>query len=399
MKIKVLIVSFNYNKESPGGAAKSFLNIVENLKELKEFEIETLTLKSINKNFNPFGLSYYLYIINVLRKVNKIKPHIMITQTGLAFVSILASRIKNIPIINIIRDNSLICPKFVDIVDYGISCSALIDRKTCYKCINYWRSLSVFIGDNAKGRIGSFKILFSTIAYKLRYFICRINIFFFNRATVNLVASPLMKSFLSNQINPKTLEIINITPIKRKETELNIKKKKQFIFIIPSYKSSHKGLDFILRLSKNLPENYKILIVGNKLAKNVLEKGDSSKITNLGHVKKEKLDKLYKESVVTLVPSFYNEAFGRIVVESILNGTQVVSSPQCGASSFFRNDEFLQIQPLKLDLWTQALNEMISNPYNFTKEDVDSAYDKFSMEKNKNDFKNLIKSLISNKKI
>ena len=113
------------------------------------------------------------------------------------------------------------------------------------------------------------------------------------------------------------------------------------------------------------------------------------------NIKQQKLDELYKESIVTLVPSFCNEAFGRIIIESLLNGTQVISSPNCGANSFFKSEKFLQQHPLKLKSWINAIKEMTSNPYKITEEEVISIYDKFSMEKSKNDFKNLIKGLIT----
>jgi glycosyltransferase involved in cell wall biosynthesis len=393
--IKILTVGFYYTKESTGGAAKSFLNIVENLKSVKEFDVESFTLKNKRRRLNPFGIVLYLYFPKILRKVNKFKPHIIITQTGAAFSSILTSRIKKIPIINIIRDTHLICPKYVDIIEYGVSCKALIDKKTCYKCINYWRSLRILIGNRPNNWQKSYKAIISTISYKIRYFICKINIFIFNQSTLNLVASNIMKSFLSNQIDPKKLKIINITPIKRKELKHTLEKKNQLIFLVPSYNASHKGLDFVLKLSKKIPDNYKILIVGNKLTKKVLAKGNESKIINLGHVKQEILDELYKESIITLVPSFYNEAFGRIIIESLLNGTQVISSPNCGANSFFKSEKFLQQHPLKLKSWINAIKEMTSNPYRITEEEVISIYDKFSMEKSKNDFKNLIKGLIT----
>ena len=97
---------------------------------------------------------------------------------------------------------------------------------------------------------------------------------------------------------------------------------------------------------------------------------------------------MYKESIVTLVPSFINEAFGRIIIESLLNGTQVITSPNCGASSFFENKKFLQQQPLKLNLWIQAITDVINEPYKITEEDSISIYEKFSTEKSKTDFIN-----------
>ncbi len=392
--IKILIVSFNYFQKSPGGAAKSFLNIIENLKSTKEFELDFLVLKDIRESLNPFGISLYFYFFNVLRRINKFKPQLILTQTGATFGSVLASRITKTPIINIIRDTHLICPKYNDIIDYGVSCKGLINRSSCYNCINYWRTLRVLIGNKPINWQHSYKAVISTVGYKLRYLICKINISIFNKSTINLIASNLMKSFLLTQIESNKLEILNITPIQKRNFEGAIEKKNQLIFIIPRYNSSHKGLDFVLKLSKHIPQNYKILIVGNKLSEKQLVRGKNSNIINLDHVSPEELDRLYKESKITLVPSFYNEAFGRIIIESVLNGTQVISSPNCGASFFFENVEFIKQVPLKLKFWNKAINDVISNPYKITAKDINLINKKFSMQKSKNDFKDLIHRLL-----
>jgi len=392
--IKILIVSFYYTQKSPGGAAKSFLNITENLKSIKELELEFLNLKDIKKSLNPLGISHYFYFFNVLRRVNRFKPHIILTQTSAAFGSILASRVKKTPIINIIRDSHLICPKHNDIIEYGVSCKGLIDRNTCYNCINYWRTLRVLIGNKSINWQYSYKAVISTIGYKLRYLICKINIFIFNQSTINLIASNLTKSFLLTQIESNKLEILNITPIKRRNFARAIEKKNQFIFIIPSYDSSHKGLDFVLKLSKHIPHNYKILIVGNKLSEKQLARGKQSNIINLDQIGPEKLNRLYKESKITLVPSFYNEAFGRIIIESLVNKTPVISSPNCGANSFFIEKDFLKVVPLKLSLWLEAINDTTRRSHKITENDLKDIYNQFSIEQSIEDILKVIKQIL-----
>ena len=55
----------------------------------------------------------------------------------------------------------------------------------------------------------------------------------------------------------------NVTPIRDANTVISpIKKETQLLFIIPSYEASYKGLDFVLKLSQFIPEDYKIVIVG-----------------------------------------------------------------------------------------------------------------------------------------
>lgn len=396
--IKILAVSFPYDKTSPGGAAKSFLNIIEGLNRTKNFRVERLSIKSIKKILNPFELTLYLNIPKIIKTINKVKPHIILTQTGPTLATIIAARIKKTPIINIIRDPNLICPKNVNIINYGKACRGLINKKICYDCINYWRTLRVLIGNKPRGWQYGLKSEIASIGYKIRYYLCKNNIFLFNKAVVNLVASELMKSFLSTQINPEKLNVANITPIKERKFDDNlVKKKKQLIFIIPRYDASHKGLDFILRLSRHLPNGYKIIIVGG-LIDPAKFKGNKSKISNIGYVTRKKIDDLYKHSEITLVPSFFTEAFGRVIVESILNQTPVISSPNCGANFYFQNKPFLKMLPLDISLWINEINYMIENPYRITMEDTTQINELFSIEKSIDDFSNLIKQILFKRK-
>ena len=208
-----------------------------------------------------------------------------------------------------------------------------------------------------------------------------------------VIASELMKNILSNHIDKDKMKIINITPIKRSLSTDSIRKN-QLLFVIPSFEASHKGLDFISRLSKLIPIDYKILIVGGKLPLSELGLS-SSKIINYGQVSKTELDSIYQQSKITLVPTFCNEAFGRVIIESIGNKTPVISSPNCGANSSFKNKDFLAVVPLKISLWVNKINELIENPPEITIIDINSLYEQFSLSKSKKDFSDLIKSMLN----
>ena len=394
--IKILTITFHYEARTAGGASKSFLKIIEGLNQSKEFKIEALTFtirKNLVKLYKPFGVGYFAYIPKIVKKINNFKPRIIITQTALALPSIISGKIKNIPVINIIRDPSLICPKYLDIIDYGNSCPGLKSKKICYSCIDNWRTLRVLLGNRPKGWQNSLKSVSSTLVYKILYFICRMQLYVYNKASMNLVASNLMKSILSNNLSSEKTKVLNITPIEKKEIPSSISKKNQLLFLIPSYDASHKGLNFVLSLSKYIPNNYKIVIAGKILAPNKI-KEFRSKIINYGFSTGKKLDYLFQSSKITLVPTFCNEAFGRIIIESIINKTPVISSPNCGANSFIENKDYLATVPLKISLWIHKINEIIENPPLIATNDINFLYDQFSINKSKLEFTDLIKSLI-----
>jgi len=126
-----------------------------------------------------------------------------------------------------------------------------------------------------------------------------------------------------------------MTPLKIRNINLLAQKKNQFLFVIPSYEASHKGVDFILRLTRFIPDDYKMIIVGGLIPNSRLD-GILSKVINLGPVNSDELDSLYRSSKNKLVPSFFTEAFGRVIIESIVNGTSVIRSPNLGQITFYR---------------------------------------------------------------
>lgn len=95
--IKILVVTVPYEKTSAGGAAKSFLNIFNGLKENKEFQLKILALntnKLIKKFLNPLGVGYFVFIPKILKIINKFKPNIIITQSRITFPAIASANIQ-----------------------------------------------------------------------------------------------------------------------------------------------------------------------------------------------------------------------------------------------------------------------------------------------------------------
>lgn len=377
-----------------GGASKSITNIVNSLKDIKGIQIKTLIQRFRNKFLKSLDLDSYLLISRIIRNILRFKPDVIITQDRIAFPTIIISKIMKIPVIYIVRSPTEFCPKYVDIVEYGKACSGINNKKQCFKCIGKWRTLRILIGNRPKGSEYSIKTSLLNVFYKIRYFICLFNLYVMDKANIILVASTLMKKYFSYKINQDKIKIINITPIQTFESNGVISKKKQLMFIRTHYDASHKGLDFILKLSKYIPEDYHILIVGGCKDN---WKGKSPKIINLEYVSSKKiLNKMFAESVITLVPSFFTEAFGRIIPESLENKTPVIASPQCGANEFFNDNDFLKIVPLKLDLWLKEIKEMNKKSHVITDANVSQIYEQFSLEKSKKDFIKIIKMVLVN---
>jgi len=380
---------------SIGGAGKSFLKMIEGLQASDQYQIDRLLIgieKKLRKIYNLYGIGYYTLIPKIMKSIRKNKPQIILVQTGLALPTIIAGYLTKVPVINMIRDPVLICPKNVDIFNYGTACKGLINKKTCDDCINRWRTLREIIGNKPPKWRFTLKSILTTIGYKARYYVSRFNLYLFNYATINIVACNLMKSILSSNLNPNKIKVMNITPIMRKDIPKDLKKENNILFLIPKSDPSPKGLEFVLRLSKRIPANYKILIVGKILPKLKTAKYNT-KILNIERVSGKDLDKLYQTAKLTLMPTFATEPFGRVIPESILNNTPVISAPHCGANEFFQNKDFVKIVPLKQNLWAKAIKEMIENIPIISNSDIKRILNQFSIEKCINDFTLLVNRL------
>jgi len=419
MKLRVLITSDRYSKKFSGGAYKSLRIIVKGLLEQKDLSLKILARENskeqndnlsliplnplislfqtkLQKTLRALGSDYYLYTLQILKEINNFKPHIIITQRDVAFPTIFCANITKTPVIYIVRDTINFCPKHVDIFQYGQSCPEFGKKKNCHNCINKWRTLRVYLGDKTKGWEKSLKAKIYTVFYKFRYYLVRLNFRLMNKA-INVLASPWLKETLSKTIKSDNIFVKNITPIQKiDETSIEVGKtiknkvdsiKNPILFITPSFKGYQKGENFVLKLADNLPEKSMILIVGKKMKLNESIKG----VLNLGFVSSNVLNYIYKKSKLTLVPSFLTDTFGRIAIESLINKTPVIASPNCGVHSFFKEKKFLKILPLKLDLWEKGINEMIKNPPTISEKDINQIYEQFSVNKSKNDFINLIK--------
>ena len=390
--MKILTIT-GYFEE--GGASKSIANIINSLKDMKTIQIKTITQKIQNKLLASITLDSYLSIPIIIKDILRFKPDIIITQDGIAFPTILISKIMKIPVIHIIRSTVDFCPKYVDIIDYGKACSGINNRKQCFKCIDKWRTLRIMIGNRPKGSEHSIKTSLINVLYKIRYFVCLFNLYLTKKTNINLVASNLMIDYFSHKINQNKFKIINITPIQKVIVDIE-PKQKHLLFIRTDYETSHKGLDFIKRLSKYTPNQCWIIVVGGN-NDDIYEVGYLN-IIYLDHISSKRIfNEVLSESMITLVPTFCTEAFGRIIPESLVNRTPVISSPQCGANQFFEGiNDAVRVVPLKLNLWIKEIEDIIHNPPFINNKFVNYIYRQFSLKKSKEDFIKVINKVLVN---
>lgn len=116
--------------------------------------------------------------------------------------------------------------------------------------------------------------------------------------------------------------IYNIADFDKNKISANITKDIDVLFV--GKPSIGKGIRLLNEIQKEIEERklqYKIKIVGGS-----------------GFVSPSDLPKLYKSAKITIVPSHWEEPFGRVALESLANGTPVLTTDKGGLPEIVENN-------------------------------------------------------------
>lgn len=170
----------------------------------------------------------------------------------------------------------------------------------------------------------------------------------------------------------------NIVKINNPLTIANIGKnsnlKNKIISITCRYSINHKGLDFLLQIGKNIPDDWKIAIAGTGSKKEVKEfkrliasHNISSKIILRGAISGEQLCKHYRESSVYIMTSRW-EGMPLVLAEAMSFGLPIISFDNSGANEVLDNGKYgLLVEQGNVENFSKELNRMISS-YELRKE-------------------------------
>ncbi len=125
-----------------------------------------------------------------------------------------------------------------------------------------------------------------------------------------------------------------------------------------------KGVEKVLKCAKHLPhrrfqlvetwpipsEEYKKLIEQIHLLPNVALRKHT-----------EDMKQIYENSSLLLMPSRWEEAFGRVIVEANINGIPVIASNVGGISEALGNGGKLLTRNASIQTWIEAIEELLTN--------------------------------------
>lgn len=149
-------------------------------------------------------------------------------------------------------------------------------------------------------------------------------------------------------------------PSLKKVKNFNHKKKKQIIFT--GKLNSSKGYDLfgeaVIQILKKYP-NWKAIVAGNEPREKFNFKHKNFVVYPwLPH---KKILKLYNDSSISVVPSRWEEPFGRTSMESAAHGCATITSKKGGLLETFDNDLFLNI--LNSSSIFKSIENLIKNPH------------------------------------
>lgn len=349
---KVCIVAAAYPPNIKGGGEKSTQLLAKGLSQLgnavtvltidneeSEFEDEDVhvqTIRSPNiywnfkhaqpafkkliwhfkENFNPRAKS------TILEKLKLIKPDAVITSTIENFGNSAweACHVLNIPVAHILRSYYTLCFKGT-MFNKGKNC-----EQRCVSCqAGTW------------GRVNSAAKVNGLIG--ISDFILSKHTPYFKNAIPKVIYNPVQS-----------------------DIEINETQSTQRVFGYLGRIEPEKGVELLLEAFQSLPDDYQIKIAGTgkeEYVQYLREKYPSDRIQFLGWVAAEEV---YRTVNFVVVPSMWNEPFGRTVIEAYSYGVPVIASSRGGLKELVVEGETGQLfDPNDPNNFRQACLDAVNN--------------------------------------
>ena len=287
---------------------------------------------------------------------------IHIQEKYLLVAGFIVSKLLGKPLVFTSRDYRVLC-------NYGFCIKKNRRYKSC-NIFEYWTQDFVYFVKNYKYN-SSPLVLIASILFALRARLIR-NIYKTVAKRVDniiLISKKQQEIYRNNGIK-NTNVIYNPTEFKK----LVNKNIKEYILYVGKI-SKGKGVDLLIKsfaiASKN-NQNIKLKIVGegDLLDKcvNIAKKLNVYKnVEFVGRKSQKELEHLYANAIATIVPSRWEEPFGRVALESISFQTPVVVTNVGGLPEIIGNDVTgIVCEPHEEDL-AQAIGRIIKNSPRFTR--------------------------------
>ena len=123
---------------------------------------------------------------------------------------------------------------------------------------------------------------------------------------------------------------------------------------------AHKGASLVAALMRSLGDQHFLLVPGWQPIE--VETEGMSNVTVLSRQSPTTMCQVYAQTKILLVPSQYEEAFGRVVMEALINGIPVIASKVGGLAEAVGPGGILVTNYSHLPSWRQAIAGLVSCP-------------------------------------
>ena len=155
----------------------------------------------------------------------------------------------------------------------------------------------------------------------------------------------------------------------------------------------NKGIKTLIELKKNNP-SLKIVCVGDGRLK---EECIRNSIVVTGWIKKKEVYSYIKNSKILVLPSEWEEAFGRVLIEGVINGTLVIGSDQGAIPEVlgYKNEYIFKAKNIpEFNKKIKRILNLTSEEYEAELKDMQNYMEKYNYENHIKSFIKLYKNLI-----
>jgi len=183
----------------------------------------------------------------------------------------------------------------------------------------------------------------------------KLNALALKNASKIIVNSKYMQKELKKRFNLDSniyYPFVDTSSLKRTTHSKNkeFKDKKQYILFIGG-NNAMKGNDIVLKIAKSMPKE-KFLIVGPYKTTQIKN--------NVAFTPwKKDISQLYNQSKLLLVPSRWNEAFGRVVVEANYFGIPTITSDKGGLPEANKDKNLIITDLDNINSWTEKIRGVL----------------------------------------
>ncbi|MDD5015860.1 MAG: glycosyltransferase [Atribacterota bacterium] len=326
-------------------AKKHYVVVVCAGKVNKETRINNITIYTRKILPNTIGFYCVTYFLNlfawkkvVIKYIKRIQPDLILTQLGFAPAVVFAGKENNISTVTFLRDFTPFCPlsfnkKTVDM------CNKIC--KDCHASIHH-KLLAFFIKKIMVQHRLSLEQSSMVIANS--NYLAKIS------KSVYGIEADVIRPFiqLNNYIAKKSgLEKNKIT------------------FINPQV---NKGVEIFFKIATALPM-YQFQVVGEFRKPFLKHKffNRKSLYKNITFMKiRKEMKYIYETTKILLVPSLWQEPFGRVCIEAMANGIPCIVSNRGGLSEAVGDCGVIIDNPFKIEVWVNSIRKLMEdeNLYN-----------------------------------